>query len=215
MKLYLVRHGEALAKDVDPDQSLSEVGRANVERLAGFVGLRGVRAARILHSGKARARQTAEILAEAMADAEALESAIPDDREDPTVQPDGSSGRAEDVAAPETGDGPDPTVSTGEVVTGERSVDASESAAEEDGTSMDEPDEEIVDSDPSGGRPAVVWEEFAKTDEEVEEEPPEPARSNESRYARRSAKLPRISDDPNADVESLTGFRARLRGTDD
>ena len=69
MKLYLVRHGEALAKEIDPDQSLSEAGRANVERLAAFVGPRGVRAARILHSGKTRARQTAEILAEAMADA--------------------------------------------------------------------------------------------------------------------------------------------------
>ena len=69
MKLYLVRHGEALAKEIDPDQSLSEAGRANVERLAAFVGQRGVRAARILHSGKTRARQTAEILAEAMADA--------------------------------------------------------------------------------------------------------------------------------------------------
>ena len=69
MKLYLVRHGEALAKDVDPDQSLSAAGRANVERLAAFVGRRGARAERILHSGKARARQTAEILAEAMADA--------------------------------------------------------------------------------------------------------------------------------------------------
>ena len=68
MKLYLVRHGEALAKDVDPDQSLSEAGRANVERLAAFVGQKGVRAACILHSGKARARQTAEIIAEAMAD---------------------------------------------------------------------------------------------------------------------------------------------------
>ena len=69
MKLYLVRHGEALAKDVDPDQSLSEAGRVNVERLAAFLDRRGVRAERILHSGKVRARQTAEILAEAMADA--------------------------------------------------------------------------------------------------------------------------------------------------
>ncbi len=69
MKLYLVRHGEAFAKEVDPDQSLSEAGRANVERLAAFLDRRGVSAARILHSGKTRARQTAEIIAEAMADA--------------------------------------------------------------------------------------------------------------------------------------------------
>ena len=69
MKLYLVRHGEALAKDVDPDQSLSATGRANVERLAAFLDRRGVRAERIVHSGKTRARQTAEIIAEAMANA--------------------------------------------------------------------------------------------------------------------------------------------------
>ena len=69
MNLYLVRHGEALAKEVDPDQSLSEAGRANVERLAAFLGQRGVRAAHIQHSGRTRARQTAEIIAEAMADA--------------------------------------------------------------------------------------------------------------------------------------------------
>ncbi len=69
MKLYLVRHGEALAKDVDPDQPLSPSGRADVERLAAFLGQRGVRAERIEHSRKARARQTADILAGTIADA--------------------------------------------------------------------------------------------------------------------------------------------------
>ncbi len=69
MKLYLVQHGEALAKAVDPDRPLSERGRADVGRLAGFLERAGVRAARVIHSGKARARQTADLLARAMAPA--------------------------------------------------------------------------------------------------------------------------------------------------
>ena len=67
MKLYLVQHGEALAKEVDPDRPLSERGRADVGRLAGFLERGGVSAARVVHSGKTRAQQTADLLARAMA----------------------------------------------------------------------------------------------------------------------------------------------------
>jgi len=67
MFLYLVQHGEALTKEADPDRPLSEAGRANVEHLAGFLAGRSLRVARVLHSGKTRARQTAEILAAALA----------------------------------------------------------------------------------------------------------------------------------------------------
>jgi len=60
MKLYLVQHGDALAKDIDPDRPLSNVGHAEVgqlaELLAGHMNI-----SRVLHSGKTRARQTAEI----------------------------------------------------------------------------------------------------------------------------------------------------------
>ncbi len=62
MKLYLVQHGEALSKDIDLDRPLSEAGREDVERLASFLAGK-VRVARVLHSGKVRAWQTAEILA--------------------------------------------------------------------------------------------------------------------------------------------------------
>jgi phosphohistidine phosphatase len=61
MKLYLVQHGEALSKDIDPDRALSEAGQKDVQRVASFLAGK-VRVARILHSGKTRARQTAEIL---------------------------------------------------------------------------------------------------------------------------------------------------------
>ncbi len=63
MRLYLVQHGHALSKEVDPERALSERGRKDVERVAGFLKQAGIRVPRVVHSGKTRARQTAEILA--------------------------------------------------------------------------------------------------------------------------------------------------------
>lgn len=68
MRLYLVQHGAAQAKERDVERPLSEHGRADVERLAAVLALREVRADRVLHSGKARAEQTAVLLAEALTD---------------------------------------------------------------------------------------------------------------------------------------------------
>lgn len=67
MRLYLVQHGEALPKDVDAERPLSAGGRADVERLAALLAERGVSVSRVWHSGKARARQTAELLAASVA----------------------------------------------------------------------------------------------------------------------------------------------------
>jgi phosphohistidine phosphatase len=67
MNLYLVRHGDAVPKDVDPARPLSDVGRERVRAIAGAMRDAGVAASRVVHSGKARARETAEILAEAVA----------------------------------------------------------------------------------------------------------------------------------------------------
>jgi len=81
MQLYLVQHGEALSKDIDPDRALSEAGRKDVQRLASFLAGK-VRVARVLHSGKTRARQTAETLATALAsgrDAEQFGGLSPND----------------------------------------------------------------------------------------------------------------------------------------
>ena len=62
MELYLARHGQAVPKEVDADQPLSDAGRAGVERVASALRDCGVRVRRVVHSGKARARQTAEII---------------------------------------------------------------------------------------------------------------------------------------------------------
>ena len=64
MRLYLVQHGDALAKEIDPDRPLSEKGRSDMENLAHFLKGR-IEVSLILQSGKTRARQSAEMLIEA------------------------------------------------------------------------------------------------------------------------------------------------------
>jgi len=60
MKLLLVHHGEAVGPDVDIRRPLSPQGRATVARLATEAASRGARPSVIWHSGKLRAKQTAE-----------------------------------------------------------------------------------------------------------------------------------------------------------
>jgi phosphohistidine phosphatase len=64
MRIYLVQHGLAEPKDVDPDRPLSEEGRRDVQRLAELLGRSGIRVRHTVHSGKTRAAQTASLLAE-------------------------------------------------------------------------------------------------------------------------------------------------------
>jgi len=65
MRAYLVRHGEAKSAEVDPERRLTDAGADRVRRVAArAVRDLDVRPARIYHSDKARARQTAEIWAE-------------------------------------------------------------------------------------------------------------------------------------------------------
>ncbi len=67
MRLFLLQHGEAVPEEVDRDRPLSRTGRADVDALATFLKTAEVRPERILHSGKTRARQTAERLAAVLA----------------------------------------------------------------------------------------------------------------------------------------------------
>ncbi len=62
MRLYLVQHGDALTKDVDPERPLSDQGQADITRLEAWLVTNDVTVSRICHSGKTRARQTAELL---------------------------------------------------------------------------------------------------------------------------------------------------------
>jgi len=63
MALYLVQHGLSLPKDVDPEKGLSNEGMEAVQRIAEVARGYGIPVSRIIHSGKKRARQTADILA--------------------------------------------------------------------------------------------------------------------------------------------------------
>lgn len=74
MKLYLVQHGEACAKEVDPDRPLTDRGREDIERLAAFLGRAGIEVEHVIHSGKLRAAQTADLLAAAVAPLVELET---------------------------------------------------------------------------------------------------------------------------------------------
>ncbi len=66
MRVYLVQHGEAEAKSVDPARPLTARGRADVERVAALAARLGVEVHQIRHSGKMRAEQTAKLLGEAL-----------------------------------------------------------------------------------------------------------------------------------------------------
>ncbi len=66
MALLLVQHGKSLPKDKDPAKGLSEEGISEAERIAGIAKKYGVNVSRIMHSGKKRALQTAEIFASAL-----------------------------------------------------------------------------------------------------------------------------------------------------
>jgi len=66
MRAYLVQHGKAKSVEEDPSRGLSDQGREEVTRVGEFLeGLR-ISVSLIQHSGKARAEETAHILASYM-----------------------------------------------------------------------------------------------------------------------------------------------------
>jgi phosphohistidine phosphatase len=66
MALFLVQHGKSLPKEKDPNKGLSEAGIDETERIAQVAKGYGVHVSAIAHSGKTRARQTADIFASAL-----------------------------------------------------------------------------------------------------------------------------------------------------
>lgn len=74
MKLYLMRHGEAASKEDDPKQGLSNNGKHAIEKLAHKLSHQAhqskeqkINVEQVFHSEKARAQQTAEIMASILA----------------------------------------------------------------------------------------------------------------------------------------------------
>lgn len=64
MLLYLIQHGDAKREEEDPSRPLSEKGIEDVKRVASHISRLNIGVEEILHSGKLRAKQTAEIMAE-------------------------------------------------------------------------------------------------------------------------------------------------------
>ncbi len=64
MKLYLVQHGKAKTKEESPDRPLTDEGKDASEKTACFAASQArVSVNAVLHSGKTRTRDTAEIMA--------------------------------------------------------------------------------------------------------------------------------------------------------
>ena len=83
MHLYLIHHGDAVGPEVDPRRPLSPEGTAAVERLAAKAAANGAKPAVVWHSGKLRAKQTAEAFwraCNALAEFSATKDLQPDDQ---------------------------------------------------------------------------------------------------------------------------------------
>jgi phosphohistidine phosphatase len=66
MKLYLVQHAKAAAKEIDPERGLTDEGLRELRKVAELIRPLNLGVDWLWHSGKKRAIQTAEILAEVM-----------------------------------------------------------------------------------------------------------------------------------------------------
>ena len=72
VRVFLVHHGEAIGPEIDVRRPLTPWGRERVERAAADAAARGAKPSVVWHSGKLRARQTAEALGLETASSERL-----------------------------------------------------------------------------------------------------------------------------------------------
>lgn len=81
MLAYLVQHGKAKSREEEPDRPLTEEGRKEVEAVMLLMMQFGaITAARVVHSGKRRAEETAGLIATKLeADVEPADGLGPDD----------------------------------------------------------------------------------------------------------------------------------------
>ena len=63
MKLYLAQHAKAASKEADPVRPLTAEGLRDMQKVTEFIKPLNLAVKSLWHSGKTRARQTAEILA--------------------------------------------------------------------------------------------------------------------------------------------------------
>ena len=99
MKLYLVQHAEAKRKEEDPSRSLSDEGRCQIKKVAGYARDNlEIHVKQIIHSGKLRAEQTAQVLAYHLSDSrEILTSDNLAPLDDPSIWADRLSDQSENL----------------------------------------------------------------------------------------------------------------------
>lgn len=99
MYLYLVQHGEAKKEEEDPRRPLTDKGREDVTKVARHIAEHartGIK--KIIHSGKLRAEQTAQIMASYLRPLEGVERAEGlDPLADPEIWSERLSGMGEDL----------------------------------------------------------------------------------------------------------------------
>jgi phosphohistidine phosphatase len=64
MFLYLIQHGDAKKEEEDPSRPLSAKGIEDVKKVESYISRLNIEVEEVLQSGKLRAKQTAEIMAE-------------------------------------------------------------------------------------------------------------------------------------------------------
>jgi len=64
MKLYLVQHAKAASKEADPERPLTEEGLQDIRKISAFIKPLNLCVDYLWHSGKKRAEQTSNVLAE-------------------------------------------------------------------------------------------------------------------------------------------------------
>ncbi len=64
--VYLIQHAEAKPESEDPQRGLSEKGLNDIRKISSYLTKINIHAEEIFHSGKLRAKQTAQVLAEAL-----------------------------------------------------------------------------------------------------------------------------------------------------
>lgn len=62
MRLYLVQHADAVSKDTQPLRPLSDKGLQDATNMAAFLSGAAIRVDQVVHSGKLRAEETANVL---------------------------------------------------------------------------------------------------------------------------------------------------------
>jgi phosphohistidine phosphatase len=66
MRIYLVQHGESKSEEEDPQRHLTDKGIAEVRHVVNFLRPLELVVDTVWHSGKTRAQQTGELLAEVL-----------------------------------------------------------------------------------------------------------------------------------------------------